>query len=64
MGIFKKQKPKKPEELGIKIGTPEQALWNGVRLEALALIKSSKNNLIVQEAMLQLAEQKLKELEK
>lgn len=54
-------KLKTPKDLGIKIGTPEQALWTKVKEEAEILIKQSENNLIIQKEILKLAEKKIKE---
>jgi len=49
------------KELGLKVAeNPEEALWEKVRKEAELLIKQSKDNLIIQEAMKDLAENKLK----
>ena len=45
----------KPENLEIKMGTHEEVIWSKVRDEASALIKTSKDNLIIQKAMLVLA---------
>jgi hypothetical protein len=51
----------KTKELDIKIGTPEEVLWTRVATEAKVLIQQSKENLTIQEEMLKLAEQKIKE---
>jgi len=52
-------------DLGVKIGTKEQVLWTDVRKEALVLIEQSENSLIIQRAMLILADEKIaKEKEK
>ena len=49
------------KKLGLKIAEdPIEALWTSVKTEAEQLIKQSKNNQIIQEAMLELAESKLK----
>lgn len=53
--------PKIPKDLGVKIGTKDQVIWEGVAKEARVLIQQSENNLIIQRAMLQLAEQKIAE---
>lgn len=48
------------KELGIKVAeSNEEAIWTKVKQEADFLIKQSENNLIVQRAMKELAEQKL-----
>jgi len=51
----------KKKDLGIKIGTPNEALWTNVKNETELLIKQSENNLIVQKAIKELAERKIKE---
>jgi hypothetical protein len=51
----------KTKELDIKIGTPEEVLWTRVATEAKVLIQQSKENLTIQEEMLKVAEQKIKE---
>lgn len=53
---------KDKKDLGIKIGTKEEALWNNVKKEATSLIEQSKNNLVVQKAMLNLANKKIQEI--
>ena len=47
------------EEEGVKIASPTEAIWENVRKEAELLIKDSERNLVIQEAMLKLAEEKL-----
>ena len=56
-----KSKPKTEADLGVKIGTPEEVIWTNVMKEAEVLIEQSKNNLIVQEALLKLAKEKIEE---
>lgn len=48
-----------PKDLGVKIGSPTQVLWTRVRDEAKNLIEQAKSNLIIQEAVLRLAERKI-----
>lgn len=53
------------KKLGVKIAENQlEALWMQVKREGEALIKQSENNLIIQKAMLELAEKKLKEIKK
>jgi hypothetical protein len=53
------------EELGVKITTdPMEALFTKVKKEAEYLIQQSEDNLIIQKAMLEMAESKLKVYEK
>ena len=54
---------KEPKDLGIKIGTKEEVLWTKVKKEAEVLIQQSEDNLIIQQAILELAESKIKEEE-
>ena len=51
----------KSEDLGIKVVSKEEAIWTKVRDEGKELIKQSQNNLIVQRAMVTMAERKVKE---
>lgn len=51
------------EDEDVKIAeSPEEAIWINVMKEAEVLIKSSENNLIIQNALLELAKQKLEEM--
>jgi len=52
---------KEPKDLGVKIGTKEQAIWETVKNEAKVLIEQSEKNLIIQKAMLALAMRKIEE---
>ena len=47
------------EKLGVKIGTKEEVIWTSVRDEAKILIEQSKTNLVIQAALLKLAEEKI-----
>ena len=53
-----------PEGLGVKLGTKDQVLWEGVAKEAKILIEQSNNNLKIQTALLKLAEEKIAEEKK
>ena len=48
------------DNLDVKIGTKAEALWTKVKDESESLIKQSEDNLIIQKAMLQLAEDNIK----
>ena len=48
------------DNLDVKIGTKAEALWTKVKEESESLIKQSEDNLIIQKAMLQLAEDNIK----
>ena len=52
------------EDLGIKIGTPIEALWTNVKREAEMLIKQSENNMIIQKEVLKLALKKISKEER
>ena len=46
-------------DLKIKIGTPDEVVWEQVKKDTLAAIDSMKKNLMVNEAILKLAEEKI-----
>ena len=48
-----------PKDLGIKVGTPTEALWTRVKLEAEMQIKAAENTLIVEKEYLKLAKEKI-----
>jgi len=52
---------KEPKDLGVKVGTKLEVLWTKIKEEAEALIKNHEDCLIIQKAMLKLAEQKIAE---
>ena len=52
-----------PKDMGIKMGTHEEVIWTKVRDEAKTLIQTSKDNMVIQKAMLTLAEENI-EIEK
>jgi hypothetical protein len=55
--------PAEDKDLGVKVAVnPLEALWMRIVREAEDLIKMSENNLIVQKAMKEMAEGKLKEI--
>jgi|TARA_R100000501_G_C2630530_1_gene125958 hypothetical protein len=49
----------KPKDLGLKVVPKEQVIWENVKKEAKVLIEDSENNLIIQKAMLKMAEEKI-----
>ena len=51
-------KPKVPEDLGVKIGSKEQALWADVVSQTKAGLAAIERNLTVNKAMLEMAEKK------
>ena len=48
------------KDIGLKIGSPLEALWTRVKDEAELLIKQSKDNLVIQTEMLKLAKKQIK----
>ena len=58
------QRPKIPKDLGIKIGTKNEALWTAVLKNADAAIEDSKNAITVQSEVKKLAEKKIAEEKK
>lgn len=48
-----------PEDLQIKIGTQDQVVWTNVLREAKSLLKQSKENILVQQGIIELAESKI-----
>lgn len=50
-----------PKDLGLKIGSKDQILWESVAKEARVLIVQSENNMTIQREMLKLAEKKIAE---
>ena len=49
------------KDLGIKMGTKEEALWKRVKKEAEVLIEQSEDNLIIQKEILTLADKRIVE---
>jgi len=58
----RKSKIELPKDLGIKIGTKEEAIWTKVRDARLSAIEQMTEALIIERAILELAIQKLKQL--
>ena len=57
----KREMPKEPKDLGIKIGTPSEVLWTNVLKESDILIQQSKDNLEIQQEIKKLAESRIAE---
>ena len=51
----------KKNDLKIRIGSKTEVLWDKIKREAEMLIQSSKDNLVIQSALLELADEKIKE---
>lgn len=47
------------EELDVKIGTPDEAMWTDVLKEAKELVKQSERHIKVQRGIIELAESKI-----
>jgi len=50
-----------PKDLGLKVGSPEMALWKTVRDNVKMEIKNAENGLVVNRELLAVAERKLAE---
>lgn len=50
----------KIKELNCEIATKAESLWLGVKKETMALIEQNEHNLIINKAVLKLAEEKIK----
>ena len=53
-----------PKDLGVKIGTPEEAFWTTVKKTCEDLIDRSKHEIIIQTHVRDLADSKIKEEKK
>lgn len=51
----------KKEDLGIKIGTPEQAYWENVLEQSKKLLLDAHANIEINQMIVKLAEKKIKE---
>jgi hypothetical protein len=49
-----------PKDLGLKIGTPNEVLWNNVKKAAEEQLKNAKESILIQEAVIEMAEEKIK----
>ncbi len=52
---------KEPEDLGVKIGTPEEAAWTNIRDSSVKEVEQNKRAIMIGEAIIKLAEEKIKE---
>ncbi len=48
-----------PKDLGVKLGTPEQVVWEQVLKQSKMTIEECKNNLMIQQGVKELAESKI-----
>ena len=51
--------PKLPKDLGVKVGTPLEALWTEVKRQTEILLKEAENTILIQKEMLKVAEDKI-----
>ncbi len=54
-------KNKIPEDLGVKIGTPEEVFWTGVKNKCEGLVDQCKHEITIQEHLIKLADSKILE---
>jgi len=47
-----------PEDLGVKVGTDEEIIWNEAIKDTKEVIKNLKKGLLINEAILEMAEKK------
>ncbi len=52
-------KQKIPKDLGVKIGTPLEALWTEVKRQTEIMIKEAENTIIIQKELLKIAKDKI-----
>lgn len=57
----KSQKSQEKNDLGVKIGTKEEALWTQTLKEAKGLLEQSERNKVIQQGMIELCERKIAE---
>lgn len=50
---------KEPKDLGLKLGTPEEAEWTRIKKNQESTIRASKINTAVSEVVLKLAEEQI-----
>ena len=55
------EKIKEPEDLGVKIGTQEEVAWTQIRDSSKREVEQSKRTIIIGEAIIELADSKIKE---
>lgn len=48
-----------PKDLGVRFGTETQAIWEGVEKECKVAIEQLEKSIIIQKAILELAQQKI-----
>lgn len=63
MHIKKKwfNKMKIPEDLGVRIGTPHQVIWESAVKDTKRVIEELEKGLLINKAILELAEKKVEE---
>ena len=58
--MLSKKQPDIPKDLGLKIGTPNEVLWDNVKKAAEEQLKNAKESILIQEAVIEMAEEKIK----
>lgn len=53
-----------PKDLGIRIGTKDEVVWEKVKINVERIIKDDEEDLMVQKEILKLCKQKIKEEQK
>jgi len=57
----KAKRIEEPKDLGVKIATPKEKLWLDVITQCKVELEKLRNSIVVNEALLCIAEQRLKE---
>lgn len=52
---------KEPKDLGVKIGTPDEVYWKSCLEQAKELVLKGKNDLTINEMIVELAKKKIEE---
>ncbi len=58
---FRDRKVQIPDNLGVKVGTAEQGIWQRVMKEAKVVIEQYNEGLTIQKGIVELAEKKIAE---
>ena len=61
MTSIKPKEIKVPKDLGIKLGTKEEAYWTKVKEQSQAAIEESRHNITIHETIVMLAERRITE---
>tara|TARA_R100001530_G_scaffold91938_1_gene63909 strand:- start:242 stop:475 length:234 start_codon:yes stop_codon:yes gene_type:complete len=61
--ILESEKKENEESLDVVIGSEEDVLWNRVKEEVAEILKKLKNDILINEELLKIANQKLEHLD-